>query len=134
MQDITQGTASALIVAPPGRLRDGLQTIVRAMPGIHAVDRADDGPSALRLITERPSALVFLDTDLVGNMAWTVLSQIKGRWPHTRCIVLVNNGRHRQLINRDGADAVLVKGFSTAALAETIAKLLSLPKPMTGGN
>ena len=134
MKDTTQRTTSALIVAPPGRLRDGLQTIVRAMPEIHAVDRTDDGPSALRLMTERPSALVFLDTDLVGNMAWTVLRQIKARWPHTRCIVLVNNGSQRQLVNLDGADAVLVKGFSTRTLNETIAELLPSIEGVTGGD
>lgn len=119
-----QRNPSALIVAPPSRWREGLEAIVRAIPQIEGVDWADDGPSALRMIAEHPPGLVLLDADLPGDEARTVLRQVKAGWPQTRCIVLVNNGQQRQVVNTDGADAVLVKGFLATKLAETIAKLL----------
>jgi DNA-binding NarL/FixJ family response regulator len=113
-----------LIVAPPSRLRDGLQAMVRAMPQIEDTVQADNGPAALRMLTEHPLALVLLDADLPGEEAWTVLRQIKARWPQTRCLVLVSNDQPRQIANKYGADAVLVKGFTGTTLTETIAKLL----------
>jgi DNA-binding NarL/FixJ family response regulator len=77
------------------------------------------------MMAQRPAALVLLDADLPGDQAHVALMQIKIRWPQTPCIVLVNNGNRHHLIDQNGADAVLVKGFSTATLAETVAELLS---------
>ena len=126
--------SSALIAAKPGWLQDGLQAIVRAVPQIEGVDRADDGPSALRMIAEHPPALILLDVDLSGDGIQAVLRQIKTGWPQIQCIVLVNNSQQGQIISADGADAVLVKGFSVTALTETVAKLLSRIERMTGGH
>jgi len=114
---------SVLIVAPPGRLRDALQVMVRAVPQIGYTVQTDDAPAVLSAAEHYP-ALVLLDTDLPGHEAWTVLQQIKARWPQTRCIVLVNNGQQSQIANAHGADAVLVKGFMGVTLKETVAKLL----------
>jgi len=113
-----------LIVAPPSRLRDGLQAMVRAVPQVAYTVQADDGQAALRILAEHPLALVLLDADLPGEAAWTVLRQIKAQWPQTRCIVLVNNGQQSQIANTHGADAVLVKGFTGTTLTETLAKFL----------
>jgi DNA-binding NarL/FixJ family response regulator len=115
-----------LIVAPPSRLRDALQAMIRAVPQVAYTVQADDGQAALRILAEHPLALVLLDADLPGDEAWTVLPQIKARWPQTRCIVLVNNDQQRQVANMHGADVVLVKGFTGAILTETVAKLLHM--------
>jgi DNA-binding NarL/FixJ family response regulator len=123
-----------LIVAPPGRLRDGLQAMVRAVPQIADTVQADDGPTALQMLTEHPLALVLLDADLPGEEAWTVLPQIKARWPQTRCIVLINNDQQRQIANTHCADAVLVKGFPGTTLLETVAKLLLQIGQVTGSD
>jgi DNA-binding NarL/FixJ family response regulator len=113
-----------LIVAAPSRLRDGLRAMVRAVPQIEYTVQADDGPSALRMLAEHPLALVLLDADLPGDEAWIVLTQIKARWPQTRCVVLVSNDQQRQVADMHGADAVLVKGFKGTTLMRTVAKLL----------
>ncbi|MBL7184622.1 MAG: response regulator [Anaerolineae bacterium] len=126
--------ALGLIVARPGRIRDAWRALLRASCHIDIVDQADDGPSALRTMAELPPALVLLDADLPGDEAHTVLRQIKARWPHIRCILLISNGEHRQLADANGVDAVLVKGFSMVALSETIAKLLPPIEQMTGGD
>ena len=113
-----------LIVAPPGRLRDGLQAIVRAVPQIAETLQADDGPAALRLLTEHPLALVVLDAALPGGEAWTLWPQIKSRWPQTRVIILTNEDGQRQIAGKCDADALLTKGFTVTALTETVATLL----------
>ena len=114
--------SSVLIVAPPGRLRDALQVMVRAVPQIGHTVQANDALAVLRA-AERSPALVLLDADLPGNEAWTVLPQIKARWPQTRCIVLANNGQQRQMANAHGADAVLARGFTVTTLTATVASL-----------
>ena len=113
-----------LIVAPPGRLRDSLQAMVRAVPQIADTMQADDGLAALQMLAERPLALVLLDADLPGEEAWTVWPQIKARWPQTRVIILANNDGQRQVAGKCDADAVLTKGFTVTALRETVATLL----------
>jgi DNA-binding NarL/FixJ family response regulator len=118
------GTQPVLIVAPPGRLRDGLQAMLRAVPQIAETMQADDGPVALQMLTEHPVALVLLAADLLGEEAWTLWPHIKARWPQTRVIILGNNDRPRQVAGWCGADAVLAKGFTVAALTETVATLL----------
>jgi len=113
-----------LIVSPPGRLRDVLQAMVRAVPQIADTVQADDGPAALQMLAERPLALVLLDADLPDGEAWTLWPQIKARWPQTHVIILVNNNGQRQIVGRCDADALLTKGFTVTALTETVASLL----------
>ncbi|MBC8263420.1 MAG: response regulator transcription factor [Anaerolineales bacterium] len=135
MEEIMQRGPLVLIAAPPGWWRDGLQAIVRAMPQIQGVDRADDGPSALRMMAEHAPAVVLLDTDLFGNEVSEVLRQIKAKWPQTRCIVLMtSHSQQLRAVNQAGADAVLVKGFLTTTLIETLEKLLSSIGQIEGGN
>ena len=114
----------ALIVARPGRIRDGWRALLRASSQLDVVDQADDRQSALRKIAELRPVLLLVDADLPGDEARTVLRQIKSRWPHIRCIFVINHGEQRQLGNENGADAVLSRGFSTSALADTIEELL----------
>jgi DNA-binding NarL/FixJ family response regulator len=96
--------------------------MLRAVPQIGCIVQADDAPAVLRA-TEHSPALMLLDADLPGDEAWTVLRQIKARWPQTRCIVLVNNGQQSQIANVHGADAVLAKGFTVTTLTAAVAKL-----------
>ena len=114
---------SVLIVAPPGRLRDGLRVLLRAVPQIGHTVQADDALAVLRAVEHSP-ALVLLDADLPGEEAWTVLRQIKAQWPQTRCIVLVNNGQQSQIAHVHGADTVLAKGFTVTTLTAIVANLL----------
>ena len=114
----------ALIVAMPGRFRDSLRALLVAAPHIEAVDQADDAPSALKVVAARRPALVLLDTSLPGNQVWIALRQIKAERPETRCIILADNTRWQQEGNNSDADAVLLKGFLTAELFQTVERLL----------
>ncbi len=113
-----------LIVARPGRMRDSLQSLLAAAPLIDEIDQADDGASALRIL-ERCPTLVLLDTNLPGGQVWEVLAQIRAQQPHTRCLVLADSARQRQMAWASGADDVLLKGFQTAELFAAIEKVLS---------
>lgn len=118
------GNELVLIAGRPCRMRDSLHILLKTMPGIDIIGHADDGSSALRMITERQPALVLLDTNLPGEMFFTLLKRIKGNGFHSRCLVLVDDVQQRREAQAAGADAVLVKGFPAAKLFETMEKLL----------
>jgi DNA-binding NarL/FixJ family response regulator len=115
---------AVLIAAPPGRLRDALQAMVRAVPRVAAAWLADDGPSALRAIADRAPALVLLDAELGDDEAWRVLGHVRAKWPRMPCLLLVGNSQQRQIASRLGADAVLLKGFAATTLAGMMHGLL----------
>ena len=121
---IVKRRASASIVAEPGRFRDSLRALLTATPQIDAVYQADDAVSALRAIAENHAALMLLDGSLPGSEMDAVLRRIKAERPQVRCIVLADNARQQQEAKVAGADAVLLKGFPTAELFQTVERLL----------
>jgi DNA-binding NarL/FixJ family response regulator len=114
---------SVLVIAQPGRVRDGLRALLMATTQIESVNLVDDGQSALGLAPEYQPALVLLDTPTFnGGMA--LLGQIKTKWPETHCIVLADNTRQQQEAKAAGADDVMLKGFPAAQLFAAIEGLL----------
>jgi len=120
----SQGT-SALIIAPPGRLRDSLRVLLRASGRIARVEEADDARLGLQSIAERPPGLVVLDAGLCEEDALAVLGQIKTQWPRLPCLVLVNNLDQEPVARAAGADAVLQAGFATEDFFSAIDHLLA---------
>jgi DNA-binding NarL/FixJ family response regulator len=116
---------STLIAAKPGRMRDCLHALLKAVSHIQVIGCADDGASALKLVIEHEPDLVLLDTNLAEAQAYLVLEQIKATRPQTRCIVLADTAQQRQLAEAAGADAALIKGYRAARLAEVIENLAS---------
>jgi DNA-binding NarL/FixJ family response regulator len=118
-------TNLGLVVARPGLVRDGLQAVLSAIPGMDALEPADDGASALdRLKSHRPD-LVILDSSLSEGAVCTTLRQIKGQWPDVRCIVVAASPQQGHAMKAAGADAMLVEGFSAALLSTAIKALLA---------
>lgn len=115
---------SALIIAPPGRLRDSLRVLLRATGRVARVEQASDARSSLQSIAERPPGLVLLDADLGEDDARGILPQLKGEWPQLPCLVLVHSLDQEHLARAAGADAVLQAGFATETFFSTIDRLL----------
>jgi DNA-binding NarL/FixJ family response regulator len=124
MDDGRTAGHTVLIAAPPGRLRDALLAMVRAVPQVECPWQADDGPSTLQAIADGSPALVLLDAELADEEAWRVLGHMRARWPHIRCLILASNFQQRQIASRLGADAVLLKGFAATTLAGMMHGLL----------
>jgi len=127
MSNVQVPAVPVLIVAPPSRLRAGLHAIVRDVTQAENIEQVDQVPVVLQILQQHPQTLVILDIDLPNNGAVTLLKQIKSRWPHIRCVLLVNHFKDRACACGTAADAVLVKGFSTTVFMETIEKLLHQP-------
>ncbi len=111
----------ALVIVRPGQLRDSLLVLLKAIPRIGRIERADDVASALAMSRELRPALVLVEHDRHGDES---PSQIKAAWPQARCVALVDVGQMPQEAELTGADAVLVKGVLAARLLATIEDLL----------
>jgi DNA-binding NarL/FixJ family response regulator len=115
---------SALIVARPGRMREGLRALLRTIPGIKIVEQVDRGSAALAMVTQERSTLVLLDSSLPSEEMWTAVKQIKAEWPQTQCIVVADTIRQQGMAQASGADGVLLKGFAAETLFTTIDEVL----------
>ncbi len=122
------GDVAILVAARPGRVRDGLQALLAAIPQIKMIGHADDGVSVLERVAEHKPALVLLDTNLPDGEVWAVLRQIKIRCPQARCLIMSDTGQQRRAAKAAGADGVLLKGFLAAELVAAIKELCLLPQ------
>ena len=120
----------ALIVAKPGRVCDGLQALLTAIPEIGSVGQTDDAASALRTIAERQPDLVLLDLSLTGDEIRTMLRRIKAGSGQTKCLVLTDDAKEQQIAKAAGADGILIKGFTAQRLIETVRRLLPGQEPL----
>lgn len=116
-------TFAVLIIARPGRLRDGLQALVRTMPQVHTVMPADDEPGALQILAQLNPALILLDSDAADSFA-DLLAQLHTAGAAAKTIVLTNGEPQADRALQAGADAVLTKGFPLHALNRKVTDLL----------
>jgi DNA-binding NarL/FixJ family response regulator len=115
---------SALIVAKPGQLREGLQALLSTIPQIKHLSQADDGRSALKFVTQHCPRLMVLDLEPSNYELLATLAKIKASYPQTQALVLVDNERDQQITATAGADVVLIKGFQASKLLATIEDLV----------
>ena len=125
LEEKSNHAAPALIVASPGRIRDGLRIMLRAVPRVEIILQANDGPSALPIIAESHPALVLLDSKLANNDIQSVSRQIKQESPNTRCIMLVDNIQQQWMAKIADADTVLTIGCPAGEFLDTVEGLLS---------
>lgn len=119
--------ASALIIARPGPLRDGLRALVGTMPQIGTIDALSDVQSAWRSDFDLYPALVLLDANLIRDDVWRAVRRTKVRWPRARTIILVSDVQQQGEAEDAGADAVLLHGFPAGRLVAAMVKLLPQP-------
>jgi DNA-binding NarL/FixJ family response regulator len=115
----------ALVVAKPGHLWNGLQSLLRTLPQIEIIAETQKPTVLLKIGTEMHPELVLLDASLFDEDAWTAVTKIKAEWPHIHFVVLVDDDLQRQIAQVAGADLVLPKGFPAAKLVALIEDLLS---------
>ncbi len=120
---------SALIVAGPGSLQNGLLALMTAMPQVEVVGEASSASAALEMVAEHHPDLVLLDGNLPGSEPWTLLQQIKDGCPVTRCIALAEDVAQQQEAEAAGADIALVKGFAPAQLIAAVDRHLQSDWP-----
>ena len=113
-----------MIVAEPGRLRDGLQALLDSFRALQPAVVLDDGRSALLSIRNGWPDLVIVDYHLFGEATPDFVRAIRQARSQVYCIVVADRlGQFQPFLNA-GADRVLLKGFSAAELSTAVEQLL----------
>lgn len=116
-------SVSALIIAQPGQLREGLQILLKAIPQVERVNQVDDCSSALIMDCTNEPSIVLLDVNLPCSQIRANVQQIKAKWPHSRYIALVDDENDEPTTSII-ADVLLLKGVLASKLFTTIEELL----------
>jgi len=119
--------ASAVVIAPPGPLRDGLHALIGAMPQVGRVWAAGDVCAVPVLGTNTEPVLVVLDGDQPGEKVGWMVRRARGRWAQASIIVLVGTAKQQQEAEVAGADSVLFQGLPAGRLIAIIVRLLPQP-------
>ncbi len=96
----------------------------------HRVTGASDGVRALELLNARPFDLVITDIWMPGTKGAEVIREGRRRAPGTRFLAVTGGDPNRQALWDQssqpdfGADAVLLKPFTTEELLRALMKLL----------
>lgn len=114
-----------LIVAEPGRLRDGLQALLNSFRALEPAIVLDDGRSALEAIRNGWPDLVMLDYHVFGEATPEFVHAIKQARVQAYFIVVADRLGQFPPILDAGADEVLLKGFSAAELSTAVEQALS---------
>jgi DNA-binding NarL/FixJ family response regulator len=122
---IMQKRATILIIAPAGQLRDGLQILLRAIPGVEMPVLAYDCLSQAALEEHACPQFVVVDIAAPQCESLRVVQQIKARCPEVCCIALADSEEECQECSTAGADMVLVKGVLATRLLATIENLVN---------
>jgi DNA-binding NarL/FixJ family response regulator len=112
----------ALIIAPPGRMRDSWHVLLRATHIPTTVAHADDGAQGLHIMARHPSAWVLLDSSLEED-AWQTLEQLKREWSQARCLVVVYRAAQEQKAKALGAHGIIPGNCSLEQLKVALRKL-----------
>ena len=114
----------ALIIAKPGHLRNGLQSLLRSIPQIEILAESND-PSILSKMEKgiHPD-LILVDAYMFDESNWAALKMIKKDWPSIHVLMLTENDEQGQAAKDAGADFYLLKGFHASELANLIETLL----------
>jgi DNA-binding NarL/FixJ family response regulator len=116
--------ALVLIVARPGRLRDGWRALLLSMPQIESVSLADDTATALRLARIQRPKLTLIEVEPFGDEAWSLIKQMTAEQPDCLSIVLAGDMEELRAAQSNGASAALIKGFPAAGLFDIVGQLL----------
>lgn len=103
---------TALIIAPPGRLRISLFVLIHACQKIEEIQQVETITAGWQIMDEKQQDLVFLDTQFQGEGIWSLLAHIQEEHPQTHCCVFAQSSTQRQRAQAAGADASLLFGFS----------------------
>ena len=122
---------TAFVVARPGRMRDGLIALLRAIPEIGTVEQLGDDTAALTGVLHHPNALLLLDASLMKQEVWTFVKELKSRHQqlHCKCLVLADSSFQQRMALAAGADGALLAGFPAAEFFATIEHLLGQQQP-----
>lgn len=115
----------AIIIAPPGLLRDSLKVVMIASDRISFVGTGDDWTDGLKMMSDLVPKLVVVDTENLGEtFSWQILQQLYDEQTHVIFCVVVHTREEEHQARNIGVQIVLQAGFSTQTFFAAIEELI----------
>ncbi|MBI9048854.1 MAG: response regulator transcription factor [Anaerolineaceae bacterium] len=113
---------SVLVYARPDRMSDALLSLLSGMQMIKEIDRIQDPNEAISTIIDKKTDLVLLDMASGEEGLHSLIPAIKRANDNAYCLSVVDTVRIGRISQQNGADHVLLRGFSGNELLEVIFK------------
>jgi len=115
-----------LLVDDHTLVRAGVRRILDAHAGIRVVGEVPDGDRAIEEMEAGGIDVVVLDLTMPGRDGFTVLAEIRRRWPAVRVIVLTmhSSGEYVARAVREGAKGYLLKDSAVQDLVAAIESVM----------
>jgi DNA-binding NarL/FixJ family response regulator len=119
------GPVRVLIAEDHPVYRDGLRTLLGALPEVELVGEADDGNAAVRLAAELKPDVVLMDLQMPGRNGIEATKAILGAGPRTAVLILTMFDDDESVFNamRAGARGYLLKDAAGQDLLRAIDKV-----------
>lgn len=116
-----------LLVDDHTLVRAGVRRILEAHAGIRVVDEVPDGDRAIQALEAGGVDVVVLDLTMPGRDGFTVLAEIRHRWPAVQVIVLTmhSSGEYVARAVREGARGYLLKDSAVQDLVAAIEAVMA---------
>ena len=112
------------VIASQSRWRlNSLSAVVAAMPNVTIIGRVQDVATLLEGMSASRADLVILDTSMTNGDLASIIDRVKTLSPATAVIVIAQYRDGHYAMAEALADAVLLDGFPTEALADIIKHL-----------
>lgn len=112
-----------LIVDDCAVVRDGLQSILQAVPDVEVVGEAGDGCAALAQAEKLHPDIILMDAQMPGMSGVETTSRIKERWPKIKVLFLTVHSCYIDAALAAGADSCLMKDCTWRELVEAVRKV-----------
>ena len=119
----------ALIVSHPGHLSNGIQSLLRTIPQIEIIAESQDPSVLLKMDKDIHPDLLIIDANIIDEINWKAITNIKVEWPKTKMLILTDNDLQERKAKEAGADISLPKGFPASALVALIENSLCQKSP-----
>lgn len=109
-----------LIVDDQIKTRRGLKALLRFSPFIHMIWEAQDGETAVKIVSEVKPDVVIMDIQMPVMSGLNATAQIKHNWPAVKVIILTMYPYYEEEALAAGADYFLVKGDRNYSIEDVI--------------
>ena len=113
-----------LLVVKPGPLRDGLDALLYATPGVQLVAHANDTDASLAFCQQHPAELIILEVRSGDRDLLAKVPEIKAFCPQGQVVALIHAEDDRVPAEASGADIVLTTGLRAAKLKDIITEIM----------
>jgi len=113
-----------MIVAEPGRLREGLQAMLASFLGAEPMVAGGAELPVMETIRSTRPDLIILDSGFFDARTEAFVRELKSEWNWMGCVLLIDRIRDFQTMQDAGADCVLLKGFPAGRLFAAVEELL----------